>query len=566
VLNLTSTRRRIWVGVVASVLLAVAITVSGPLGLIRTGTSGALSLNKPIVGMAATPDGGGYWLVASDGGVFSFGDAQFHGSAGGNHLNRPVVGMAATPDGGGYWLVASDGGVFSFGDAQFQGSTAGQRLAAPVVGMAATPDGGGYWLVASDGGVFSFGDAQFHGSTAGQRLTAPVVGMAATPDGGGYWLVASDGGVFSFGDAPFHGSTGSLVLSAPVVAMAGVSAGAGYILTTSAATTYGFGSAAQLSNAGETAFGMSAPELLGESTAQQSQALAAMSSIGLRWIRVDCDWSWIQAGGPTSFDWSATDQTVSAAEAVGMNVDLIIDNSPSWAAVGGFAPHSFAQPSSVTAFSTFAGQVAAHYAPMGVRTYEIWNEPNIHQFWEPAPNPSVYTSMLKGSYAAINAAEPDSTVISGGLSPASTDGVDISPIDFLSSMYSDGAAGSFDALGFHAYSYPALPDTFEPWSGWSQMDQTSPSIRSVMTANGDGGKQVWITEIGAPSAGPDGVGATAQADEITQAVQAAKTTPWIGALFVYTYQDSATNPDYFGLINADGSPKPAWSALAGALG
>ncbi|HXQ90445.1 MAG TPA: SpoIID/LytB domain-containing protein, partial [Acidimicrobiales bacterium] len=59
---------------------------------------------------------GGYWLVASDGGVFSYGDAGFHGSAGNIHLTKPVVGMAATPDGGGYWLVASDGGVFSYGD------------------------------------------------------------------------------------------------------------------------------------------------------------------------------------------------------------------------------------------------------------------------------------------------------------------------------------------------------------------------------------------------------------------------------------------------------------------
>ena len=65
--------------------------------------------------MAATPDGGGYWLVASDGGVFAFGDAAFHGSTGNIKLTKPVVGMAATPDGGGYWLVASDGGVFSFG-------------------------------------------------------------------------------------------------------------------------------------------------------------------------------------------------------------------------------------------------------------------------------------------------------------------------------------------------------------------------------------------------------------------------------------------------------------------
>ena len=73
--------------------------------------------------MAATPDGHGYWLVASDGGIFTFGDAHFYGSTGDIHLNKPIVGMAATPDGKGYWLVASDGGIFTFGDADFYGST-----------------------------------------------------------------------------------------------------------------------------------------------------------------------------------------------------------------------------------------------------------------------------------------------------------------------------------------------------------------------------------------------------------------------------------------------------------
>ncbi len=65
--------------------------------------------------MATTPDGEGYWLVASDGGVFAFGDAAFYGSTGDIQLNQPIVGMAATPDGHGYWLVASDGGIFAFG-------------------------------------------------------------------------------------------------------------------------------------------------------------------------------------------------------------------------------------------------------------------------------------------------------------------------------------------------------------------------------------------------------------------------------------------------------------------
>ncbi|HWG74305.1 MAG TPA: hypothetical protein VG184_09655 [Acidimicrobiales bacterium] len=182
-------------------------------------------LSRPIVAMAATPDGKGYWLVASDGGIFTFGDAGFYGSEGGHPLSAPVVGMAATRDGGGYWLVASDGGIFTFGDAGFYGSEGGHPLNAPVVAMAATSDGGGYWLVASDGGIFTFGDAGFLGSEGGHHLNAPIETMAPTPDGGGYWLVASDGGVFTFGDAPFLGSTGSNPGPAPIVDMASTAHG-----------------------------------------------------------------------------------------------------------------------------------------------------------------------------------------------------------------------------------------------------------------------------------------------------------------------------------------------------
>jgi hypothetical protein len=207
------------------------------------GGLGGSHLNQPIVGMAATPDGGGYWLVASDGGVFTFGDATFHGGLGGSHLNQPIVGMAATPDGGGYWLVASDGGVFTFGDAAFYGSTGDMHLNQPIVGMATTKDGLGYWLVASDGGIFTFGDAVFNGSTGNIHLNQPIVGMAATSDGGGYWLVASDGGIFTFGDAVFNGSTGNIHLNQPIVGMAATSDGGGYWLVASDGGIFNFGDA-----------------------------------------------------------------------------------------------------------------------------------------------------------------------------------------------------------------------------------------------------------------------------------------------------------------------------------
>ena len=201
------------------------------------------AIRRPVTGMASTPTGRGYWLVADDGGVFTFGDAHFYGSTGAIHLNAPIVDMAATPSGRGYWLVASDGGIFSFGDARFYGSTGAIHLNRPIIGMAATPSGRGYWLVASDGGVFSFGDARFYGSTGGLRLNRPVVDMASTGTGRGYWMAASDGGIFSFGDASFYGSTGGQALHSPIIGIERPRGGHGYYLAAHDGRVYGYGAA-----------------------------------------------------------------------------------------------------------------------------------------------------------------------------------------------------------------------------------------------------------------------------------------------------------------------------------
>ncbi|MBV9662039.1 MAG: CAP domain-containing protein [Acidimicrobiales bacterium] len=171
----------------------------------------ALSV-APIVGVAPTVDAQGYWVTASDGGVFSFGDARFYGSTGGMGLAQPIVGMAATPDGGGYWLVASDGGIFSFGDARFYGSTGGMTLAQPVVGMAAAPGGAGYWMVGADGGVFNFGEASFAGSAVGFDAAsgARSVGIVAVRNG--YWLPTNLGTLLSV-NAPTPPSSAALALA-----------------------------------------------------------------------------------------------------------------------------------------------------------------------------------------------------------------------------------------------------------------------------------------------------------------------------------------------------------------
>ncbi len=196
----------------------------------------------------------GYWLVGSDGGIFSFGTAAFHGSMGGTTLQRPVVGITPTSTGNGYWLVASDGGIFSFGDASFHGSVPGlglhpagsgvaPSLDAPIVGMVPTFTGDGYFMVASDGGVFAFGDARFEGSCPG---IGGCGGAAVTvmPDrtGNGYWLVTSTGGVYAFGDATFYGAPSPSAV--PVVDAVATPDAHGYWLLYANGVVIGYGDAA----------------------------------------------------------------------------------------------------------------------------------------------------------------------------------------------------------------------------------------------------------------------------------------------------------------------------------
>ncbi len=214
------------------------------------GSTGAMRLNKPIVGMSVTPDHGGYWLVASDGGVFAFGDAGYYGSTGNIVLNKPIVGMIPTLDGGGYWLVASDGGIFAFGDAPFYGSAGGDNLAYPVTAAAPAFLGGGYWMVDSNGQVFTFGDAKYEGQPEFAPGGYYITGMAATHSSGGYWLSSANGNVATFGNAAYFGSVVGMRLNAPVVGMSATYDGNGYWLQGSDGGIFSFGDAPFLGSMG----------------------------------------------------------------------------------------------------------------------------------------------------------------------------------------------------------------------------------------------------------------------------------------------------------------------------
>ncbi len=290
-----------------------------------------------------------------------------------------------------------------------------------------------------------------------------------------------------------------------------------------------------------------------------------MKSIGIDSIRLDVNWNWVQHAGRRTYHWSSLDSEIHAVLAARMTVEVIIDGCPPWAALAGSEHDPTPRPRSAKMFAAWARQVVQRYAPQGVRDFEIWNEPNDQKYWQPKVNAAFYTKMLIDSYKAIKRVDPHAFVLTGGLAPVASRAGNESPIDFLRALYKHGAKGFFDALSVHPYTFPALPGTYQSWSGWSQMNATRPSLRSIMRSHGNKNIPIWVTEFGAPSAGPRGVGLSGQAAEDSQAVTLAKKSGWIGAIYIVSWKDLGTkrwaNADWYGLLTFAGKAKPSYWAV-----
>lgn len=308
--------------------------------------------------------------------------------------------------------------------------------------------------------------------------------------------------------------------------------------------------------------------LQGEDPATFARDLDSISDLGARWLRVDINWAQIQHSGPSSYHWEGIDRLVRRARARGMNVLGAFMYSPDWARPPG-APVTWGPDPGQ--FAAFARRAAAHYSALGVHAFEIWNEPNIRGFWAPAPDVAAYTRLLEAAYPAIKAADPKATVLTGGTAPAGDYGGDYAPITFLEGIYANGGGGSFDAVGHHPYCWPAYPGDRHDWSAWYQMYGTNPSLRSVMAAHGDSGKEIWATEFGAPTNGPRGshVSEAVQARMISRGYSLWRRYEWAGPMFAFQTRDQGTRTDtrenFFGLLRHDWSPKPAYHAYRQAV-
>lgn len=312
-------------------------------------------------------------------------------------------------------------------------------------------------------------------------------------------------------------------------------------------------------------------------TPEQLRArIADYKALGVTWVRYDLDWSVIQPRGPEHYDLRHQDMIISALTEAGINVLGLIVYTPRWA--NNDAPSKFYPPIDHAAFATFAAHLAARYSARGVHAWEVWNEPNLAAFWSPSADVAAYAALLKATSIAIRKVDPQATILFGGLAqPWDRDG-NISVLKFLQGLYDAGARPYFDAAANHPYFSPNFPTNMDG-NNWQKMFNTVPSFLSIMARNGDESKALWVTEVGAPTAGADAYGTvipeSAQALMLSQVYTFAADPryAWLGPVFWYNYRDFPVAPTpeplsecCFGLRRADGTNKPSHDAYQTAPG
>jgi beta-xylosidase len=288
-----------------------------------------------------------------------------------------------------------------------------------------------------------------------------------------------------------------------------------------------------------------------------------MAQMGVKWVRVDLAWAWVESEQGT-LDWGYTDKIVDEAKAHSMNVLAVFSSTPGWAlAAGSGDPYS--RPADLASYGNFTKVAVQRYASRGVTNWEVWNEPNIAQFWPPTPDADEYGRLFRAVAEAIRSVDPKATVLLAGLSPKyDSPDAEISPIDFLEQLYANGSAQLADAIAAHPYSFPALPMAKQQRMVGGFKDL--PLLRNVMTKHGDSAKKIWITEFGAPTGtSPNAVSEDNQARTLIEARKQAARWDWVGPLIYYELVDGGTDPgddqDNFGVFRQNLDPKPAAVAL-----
>jgi hypothetical protein len=351
---------------------------------------------------------------------------------------------------------------------------------------------------------------------------------------------------------------GALALAACLAALAALSGGSG-------------GDSDTASRPDRSFLGLVAEDAFGKPGAYRRENLDRVRTTGAGLLRQTFDWARIEQA-PGRYDFSFYDGYVAALARRQLRVLPILFDPPRFRSSAPANPrHGTYPPRRPADMGDFGAVLARRYGPSGsfwrehpglprlpVRSWQVWNEPNLPVYWPSGPDAAEYVALLRATAQGIRRADPGAEIVTAGL-PDSTLGV---PLDrYLADMYAAGAASTFDVIAVNPYGEDArgVLDTVK-------------GARAVAFRNGDN-PSVWITELGWATGGPQSAfrvseaGQAALLDRTLLALARRRDELRIRGVVYFNWRDStpyAGGVDFFGLhtglLRLDGHAKPAFRA------
>lgn len=313
------------------------------------------------------------------------------------------------------------------------------------------------------------------------------------------------------------------------------------------------------------------------------QTFDRVNEAGFSWVRIQIGWRDAQPGGPDTFQFQHIERLVDHARANNVRVLASVAKAPAWAT----GDESGGMPADTSHYHAFMKELAARFAGR-IDAYEIWNEQNLAVETGGHVDIGRYVELLKAGYAGVKESDPEAIVLFGGLSPTGVNdpGIAIDDVSYLQQIYAynNGEIRQYyDVLGVHPGSNNNPPDTMWPHNPGPGEWTTDESfyfrrvaqLRDVMVANGEGHKQVWLTEFGwssspVPAPGQEYAADNSELDQaqyIVRAYEIARTEwPWMGIMFLWnlnfsTLVEPGDEMVHWSVLNPDWSPRPAFDAV-----
>ncbi|MFQ6014914.1 MAG: glycosyl hydrolase family 18 protein [Anaerolineae bacterium] len=315
----------------------------------------------------------------------------------------------------------------------------------------------------------------------------------------------------------------------------------------------------------------------------------SVKGMGFDWVKMQVPWKDFEAA-KGAINWGELDRIVNGVSGSGLKILLSVVKAPNWARPANTDFSVEGPPANPQDFANFLSQLASRYKGK-VQAYEVWNEQNLWYEWGGEPlDARRYVELLKVSYNAIKAADPNAIVVSGALTPAGdVPGKAIDDITYLEQMYQAGLKNYCDAVGAHPSGYNVPPDA--DWRTWSDPKArfrgpsdnrhhswvfrgTMEGYRNVMVKYGDGNKKIWPTEFGwavssSPSPGYEYAADNTlqeQADFTVKAYQMGKNWGWVGVMFLWNLNfkvvAGGSEMAQWGIIDSSWRGLPVYNALA----